>query len=51
MNDELKHYRKDAIKAAKDFYYGDEVIKQLKAAKSETEIERIMINARHNKFK
>ena len=48
---ELGTYRKQAIKAAKDFHYGDKVIADLKAAKSETEIYRIMHNARKEHFK
>ena len=46
MKDERYHYRDNAIKAARDLCYGGEVIKKIKAAKTEAEIERIMINAR-----
>lgn len=39
-------YRKDAITAAKELFYEDGVVSQLKAAKTIGEIERIMIDAR-----
>ncbi len=48
---ELISYRYHALKAAKDFWYGDAVIEQIKNAKTVGEIERIMRNARHKKFK
>lgn len=44
-----KNYRKQAMIAAKDLCYGNEVIKKIKAAKSDAEIERIMNAARHAK--
>ena len=47
---ENKNYRNDAIRAAFDFGYGDEVIKKIKAAKTDNEIERIMRNARKQKW-
>lgn len=47
---ELQIYRPNAIEAAKDLYYGEEVIKKIKAAKSVGEIEQIMITARHKRF-
>lgn len=40
-------YRLQAIQAAKDLFYGDEVIHQIEDAKSEDEISVIMTNARH----
>lgn len=40
-------YRKDAIHAARDFGYGDEVIQKIKDAKSDDEISGIMKVARH----
>ena len=40
------NYRISAIKAAKDLGYDKDVIKRLKAAKTENEIERIMREAR-----
>lgn len=39
-------YRSDAIEAANDLLYGDEVIQQIKEAKTVAEIERIMVSAR-----
>lgn len=39
-------YRSDAIEAATDLLYGDEVIQQIKEAKTVAEIERIMVAAR-----
>ena len=51
MKDERYHYRDNAIKAAKDLLYPKEVIDKVKAAKTEDEIERIMINARKKYFK
>lgn len=47
---ENKSYRNDAIRAALDFNYGDDVIKKIKDAKSDNEIERIMRNARKRKW-
>jgi hypothetical protein len=44
--DGVKAYRKEAIRIARDFNYGDKVIKQLKEAKTESEICRIMTIAR-----
>ncbi len=46
MNKTEPTYKKQAIKAAKDLRYGDEIIKKLKAASTDGEIERIMIGAR-----
>lgn len=40
------NYKLQAVKAAKDLDYDKDVIKRLKAAKSENEIERIMREAR-----
>ena len=42
------HYRREALRAAKDFRYGDLVIAKIKAAKSDNEISRIMATARVN---
>ena len=42
----LRLYRKDALKAAKDLGYGEEVIQQIKNAKTDDEISRIMASAR-----
>lgn len=38
--------KRNAVKAAKDLGYGNKVIKKLKAAKSEREIDCIMATAR-----
>lgn len=43
-------YRAEALKAARDFHYGDHVVKELKEAKNESEISRIMTNARKEYF-
>ena len=43
------NYRKQAMIAAEDLCYSNEVIEKIKAAKSDVEIERIMNNARHEK--
>lgn len=39
---DLKHYRKFAINAAKELLYGPEVIARIKTAKNEDEISEIM---------
>lgn len=44
-------YRSNALKAAKDFGYGDEIIAKIKMSKSDNEIAKIMKEARHAKFK
>jgi len=51
MRDERYHYRDNAVKAAKELLYPQEVIDKVKAAKSDSEIRKIMINARKEKFK
>lgn len=51
MENEFHSCRKNAIKAAKDFNYGDDVIDKLKAAKTISEVNRIMVDARHEKLK
>lgn len=48
--DSFSHYKREAIKAAKDFQYGYEVLEAIKKAKTNTEVQRIMINARHKMF-
>lgn len=40
------HYKAEAIKAAKDLRYGDEVVRKIRKAKSSGEISRIMATAR-----
>lgn len=47
MSKKSSDYRKDAIKAAKDFGYGDEVIQKIKDAKNDYQISGIMQVARH----
>ena len=41
--------REHALKAARDLCYGDEVIEKIKKAKNDTEIARILRDARINK--
>ena len=43
------NYKKQAMIAAEDLRYGNEVIEKIKAAKNDAEIERIMNTARHAK--
>lgn len=43
-------YRKEAAKAARQLGYGSKVVDQIKNAKSEAEIKKIMVTARHKKF-
>lgn len=47
----FKEFKKQAIKAAKDLLYGNEVVKQLEAAKTISEMDRIMKTARKEKLK
>lgn len=47
---ELESFRKDAIQAAKDLFYGDIVIDLLKKAETIGEISRIMGDARRGKY-
>lgn len=42
------HYRREALRAAKDFGYSEKVITKIRAAKSDNEISRIMMGARLN---
>ena len=44
----LEQYRKDAVKTAKELCYNADIVRKLKRAKSESEICRIMIDARHS---
>lgn len=44
-------YRNQAIKAAMDLNYGEEVLKQIINANTDNEIEHIMVTARRNSFK
>lgn len=41
-----KEYKYMAMDAAKDLGYGPEVVSRIRAAKNDTEIERIMVTAR-----
>lgn len=50
MDEEFKTYKKDAVKAAKELRYGDNVVNRIKAAKTEAEIQRIMVTERHKRF-
>ena len=47
--DDEENYRKQAMIAAKELCYGNEVIEKIKAAKNDAEIERIMNTSRHEK--
>lgn len=49
--DPLRSYRKFALRACKDFYYPEEVFRRVKKAKSESEIEQIMHDARNKYLK
>jgi hypothetical protein len=46
LSSETREYMKDALTAAKDLNYGDNVIFRLEAAKSVGAIEHIMASAR-----
>lgn len=46
----VEKYRRDAMEAAKDLRYGPEVVERIKNAKTDREIERIMITARHEQM-
>ena len=47
--DNEENYRNQAMIAAEDLCYGNEVIEKIKAAKSDAEIERIMNAARRER--
>lgn len=51
MEPGFKEFKKQAVKAAKDLLYGDEVVKQLEATKTIAEMDRIMKTARKEKLK
>lgn len=51
MESEVKLFKRQAIKAAKDLLYGNEVVKQLEAAKTIAEMDRIIKTARKEKLK
>ena len=46
----LLKYRKDAITAAKDLGYGNDIVKQINQAENEMQIDNIMRSARRAKF-
>lgn len=46
----FKAYQEDAIQAAEELMYGHKVIAKLKKAKTEGEVCRIMMAARHEKI-
>lgn len=48
---ESEHYRALALTAARDLGYDYEVISKIKTAQTDSEIDRIMRNARLEKFK
>ena len=48
---EKSKYKIEAMKAAKDLGYDSETVKKIKAAKTDREIEHIMVQARKEKFK
>ena len=50
MDEEFKTYKKDAVKAAEELRYGDNVVNRIKAAKTEAEIQRVMVTARHKQL-
>lgn len=47
----IETIRHEAMQAAKDLGYSKDYINDLKAAKNEREIDRIMVRARHERFK
>lgn len=47
---DFKNYKKNAIKAAKELKYGMIVVARIKAAKTEAEIQRIMVTERHKRL-
>lgn len=49
MSKEMYNETRKAITVAKDLGYGDDTIARIRNAKSVSEIDRILITARHNK--
>lgn len=47
----FKAYKSQAMRAAMELNYDEKFIKELRDAKTEGEIERIMRKARHERFK
>lgn len=50
LSSKVREYKKDAITAANDLNYGEEVIYKLEHAKTIGEISRIMITARKGDY-
>ena len=50
MKNEMLQFKNNAMKAATQLGYPNEVITKLKQAKTDGEINRIMMNARKEKF-
>lgn len=48
--DDTEGYRRDCLKAARDFRYGEKVIQRLYMAQTVREISNIMTRARKEKF-
>lgn len=48
---DFQAYKQQAIRAAKELYYGQNTVNRVKEAKSASEIERIMNRARHKFLK
>lgn len=46
FSEDLEIYRRDAIQAARELWYGQDVVDRILTAKSVTEITRIMTSAR-----
>lgn len=44
----IRAYKKEAIKAAKELYYGEDIIEKIKEAKTENQIRNIMKEARES---
>lgn len=51
MESEFKLYKKQALKAAKDLFYGKDVIRRINDATTISEIDRIMRSARKGEYK
>lgn len=45
------NYRSNALRAAEDLGYSEEYIKKIRKAKTDSEISRLMIQARKERFK
>lgn len=46
----LNRYKKDAITAARELYYPQQVINKIRIAETESEVSRIMRDARMKKY-